>query len=321
MEQQHGILLLNKPKGLSSAQCTGRLKRLGQKKIGHGGTLDPMATGLLIVLLGQATKLSGHLLDGGEKTYQGVFRLGQSTDTWDAEGTVVSDTPVHVSEADIAGQVEAWLGITSQPVPPYSAAKHQGQALYKLARAGKDVPEKIKHLKISHAEILDIQWLDKPEVRFRVTCSSGSYIRSLAHSLGMRLGCGATLTELTREYSHPFSLHNAHNLDTVLAEPEALPQRVLPIAAALPAWPVLQLCRTMPDYECAVQSVRNGKNFAHRPEWGTLVPGQALLVDADNKALALVETVETVATVPLLLPEHAVQPSESTEWHILRGMW
>ena len=207
MEQQHGILVLDKPKGFSSARCVARLKRLGQKKIGHAGTLDPMATGVLLVLLGHATKLSGYLLEGGEKRYAGTLRLGLTTDTWDIEGAVVSESPLHASgpdgsswaglplEAAVRREVDAWLEVREQPVPPYSAAKHQGQPLYKLARAGKDVPAKVKSIRVSHAEV---QWVDLPDVRFRVTCSSGSYIRSLAHSLGMRLGCGATLTELTR---------------------------------------------------------------------------------------------------------------------------
>ena len=160
MEQQHGILVLNKPKGLSSAQCIARIKRLGQKKIGHAGTLDPMATGVLLVLLGHATKLSGYLLEGGVKTYGGTLRLGVTTDTWDAEGSIVGETPL--GEEDLAEgsaleqaarrEVAAWLEVTEQPVPPYSAAKHQGQPLYRLARAGKEVPAKVKRIHVSYAE-------------------------------------------------------------------------------------------------------------------------------------------------------------------------
>lgn len=193
MEQLHGILIINKPGGMSSAQCVARIKRMGQKKIGHAGTLDPMATGVLIVLLGHATKLSGYLLEGGEKRYEGVARLGFVTDTWDADGQVLEERPVPFSGSEAARTLEdavrrevtAWLDVTEQPVPPYSAAKHQGQPLYRLARAGKEVPEKRKAIHVSHAEL---QWVKLPDVRFRVACSSGSYIRSLAHSLGMRLG-------------------------------------------------------------------------------------------------------------------------------------
>lgn len=296
MEQQHGILVIDKPGGMSSAQCVARLKRLGQKKIGHAGTLDPMATGVLLVLLGQATKLSGYLLEGGEKRYAGTLRLGLTTDTWDSDGAPVSEFPLHAYgpddsswaglslEAAVRREVDAWLKVREQPVPPYSAAKHQGQPLYKLARAGKDVPAKVKHIHVSHAEV---QWVNLPDVRFRVTCSSGSYIRSLAHSLGMRLGCGATLTELTREYSHPFGLDVARRLDDVLAEPERLPQWVLSVEAALPGWPAF------PVDARAAAGLRNGIPAPHRPEFGPFVAGaRAVLRGADGEPLALAEARE-----------------------------
>ncbi len=296
MEQLHGILLLNKPAGLSSAQAVSRIKRLGQKKIGHGGTLDPMATGLLIVLLGSATKLSNYLLEGGEKTYQGVLELGKVSDTWDKEGAILAKNPVQTSPEEVRHAIADWINITSQPVPPYSAAKHKGQPLYKLARAGKEVPAKEKFLKISHAEVLQILWEDY-QVRFRVTCSSGSYIRSLAHSLGIRLGCGAVLTELTREYSHPFALQDAHTLDSLLAQPETLPEKVLPIAAALPAWPVLTL--HSPQEE---DSVKNGRTLPSTCPAGT----RALLMSR--------------AGLPLALVEARPHPSGQAQWTILRGL-
>lgn len=204
MEQQHGLLVVDKPRGLSSAQCTNRFKRLGQKKIGHAGTLDPMAQGVLLVLLGHATKISGYLMAGGVKAYQGTVRLGQTTDTWDADGQITAEAPWnHVTAEAVADVIAGWVGTSEQPVPPYSAAKHQGQPLYKLSREGKETPLKIKTIEISRAEVLRVEL---PYVTFRVICSSGTYIRSLAHSLGTRLGCGAVLTELIREYSHPFGL-------------------------------------------------------------------------------------------------------------------
>ncbi len=286
MEQLHGILVLNKPKGLSSAQCLSRIKRLGQKKIGHGGTLDPMATGVLLVLLGCATKLSGYLLDGGVKTYSGTLRLGLETDTWDAEGRVISEIPLdagRMAETEEAARREvlSWTEVTEQPVPPYSAAKHEGTPLYKLARAGREVPLKVKKIHISHAEV---QRVDLPDVRFRVTCSSGSYIRSLAHSLGMRIGCGAALTELTREYSHPFGLDKAHTLDEVLASPEMLAGWVQPLDAALPSWKKFSVA---PRQEA---DLRNGKAIPHMPEYGAHAPGEKALAAAfDGLPLALME--------------------------------
>ena len=295
MEQQHGLLVVDKPRGLSSAQCTNRLKRLGQKKIGHAGTLDPMATGVLLVLLGHATKISGHLMAGGEKVYSGSLLLGQTTDTWDAEGQLVAEAPWdHVTEAAVRGVIEGWIGRSEQAVPPYSAAKHEGQPLYKLSRAGKDVPVKVKEIEISRAEVLAV---DLPRVTFRVACSSGTYIRSLAHSLGTRLGCGAVLTELTREYSHPFGLDRATPLDVILAEPERLPERVLSVTAALPHWPVVALS------ERQTADVKNGRTLARNT---ALSADKAVLLAPDNAPLALAEAGDSPA---------------GPVWTVLRGLW
>ncbi len=307
MEQQHGILVLDKPQGLSSAQCVGRVKRLGQKKIGHAGTLDPMATGVLLVLLGQATKLSPYLLEAGMKTYSGEIALGAETDTWDADGQIVAQMPVPpLTENLLAAEIALWLGESDQPVPPYSAAKHQGQPLYKLARQGKPTPQKVKHIFVSHAEMLGLRMAETPVVRFRVTCSSGSYIRSLAHSLGKResLGsCGAHLRQLTREYSHPFSLAQAISLDALLAEPELLPVYVQPMEAALD-WPLLPLTPA----ECDL--VRNGRTIAHRQDFGTHTPqNRAFLKAPDGELLAL-------ASAHLPDTENSLP-----HWKILRGLF
>lgn len=302
LKQQNGLLVLDKPRGPSSAQCISKVKRLGQKKIGHAGTLDPMASGVLLVLLGHATKISGHLMSDGEKTYAGTLRLGETTDTWDAEGTVTSTAPyAHVTEDDVRSIVASWLGTSEQEVPPYSAAKHQGQPLYKLSRAGRETPVKIKSVEISLAEVV---WCDLPLVRFRVRCSSGTYIRSLAHSLGMRLGCGAVLTELTREYSHPFGLDVAHALDAVLAEPGRLAERVIPITHALPHWPKVGIT---PEQEA---SVRNGMPLPYQPEAVAEMPFaegiRAILLDSRGVPVALAETAHV---------------GGRQVWSVLRGLW
>ncbi len=248
--QQHGVLVLDKPSGPTSNHCLMAIKRLGQKKIGHAGTLDPMASGVLLVLLGRATRLSGFLLEGGQKVYAAEVTLGRETDTWDAEGSIVAERSwSHVTSAAVEEVVRSWRGDLEQIVPPYSAAKSGGTPLYRLAREGRDVPVKIKTVHIVHAEILS---MDLPVVRFRVRCSSGTYIRSLAHSLGMRLMCGAMLTGLTREYSHPFALSEAVSLEMVLADPAGLPALVQPLERALPDWPVLHLDAA------AARGVRNG---------------------------------------------------------------
>lgn len=306
--QCHGVLVLRKPQGPTSARCLTFIKRMGQKKIGHAGTLDPMAAGVLLVLLGHATKISGHLMADGGKVYSGQLQLGQSTDTWDAEGTVQSIAPwEHITEADIRAEVALWQGEHLQDVPPYSAAKHEGKALYKLARQGKDAPEKKKNVQISHAETLSVSL---PFVRFRVACSSGTYIRSLAHSLGARLGCGATLTELTREYSHPFDLQESHSVESLVATPEMLPQCVLPITRALPHWPVYTLLLS------EEATLRNG--VAQRCDISRLVSSTTCAsVDfqAGDKAI-----LQSEHGTPLALAE-AQWHNAAMHWLVLRGLW
>ncbi|WP_300908355.1 tRNA pseudouridine(55) synthase TruB [uncultured Desulfovibrio sp.] len=302
LPQLHGVLVLNKPSGPTSARCLTALKRLGQKKIGHAGTLDPLASGVLLVLLGQATKLSSHLLAGGGKVYSGVLRLGQTTDTWDCQGKLLAEAAwEHVGEEDVRREIALWREAREQPVPPYSAAKHEGQPLYRLARKGAAAPAKVKRMEISQADTLDVSL---PFVRFRVACSSGTYIRSLAHSLGMRLGCGAVLTELTREYSYPFGLDAARDLRDLTADPALLAASLRPIAEALPHWPGVELT---PEQ---AQRVRNGMavpcaSLPPGSEEKTRDKGLALLLDR-GEALALAQRKDA--------------PGGSC-WAVLRGLW
>jgi len=302
LPQAHGVLVLNKPRGPSSARCLTAIKRMGQKKIGHAGTLDPMASGVLLVLLGHATKISNYLMEDGGKIYSGCLILGRVTDTWDAEGRVLEEKAwEHISEEAVSAEIQAWRGHSVQPVPPFSAAKYQGQPLYKLARAGKVTPFKVKEIEIARAELLE---MELPRVRFRVACSSGAYIRSLAHSLGMRLGCGAVLTELTREYSHPFGLDAACSLDALHAEPERLFEWILPVTRALPRWPLIELTA-----EEAART-RHGASLPHDARRMADVPFQpgthALLQDPEKKPLALAQACYTDG-----LPV----------WNVLRGLW
>lgn len=302
LSQLHGVLVLNKPKGPTSAHCIAKVKRLGQKKIGHAGTLDPMAQGVLLVLLGQSTKLSGYLMDGGEKVYSGTIELGRITDTWDDEGETLSTADWSgVTVKDVANAISDWIGTSEQQVPSYSAAKHKGQPLYKLAREGKETPVKIRRIDISQAEMLSVEL---PFVRFRVRCSSGTYIRSLAHSLGTRLGCGAVLTELIREYSHPFSLDEAHELDDVLAEPAELAGKIVSLENALPHWPKLRLSAA------AEANVKNGIPHPYDPAEMANMP-----FDEGIKAMLL-----STAGEPLALAETQFK-NGAPVWAILRGLW
>ena len=304
LPQEDGILVLRKPKGPSSAWCIARIKRgLGQKKIGHAGTLDPMAEGVLVVLLGQATKISGYLMDGdSRKVYSGVIRLGVVTDTWDAEGRILEEHPSdHIAQADVQREFAALLGTLDQEVPAYSAAKHQGKPLYALAREGKPVPVKTKTVTVFRGEA---ELVGPSRIHFRVTCSSGTYIRSLAHSLGNRLGCGASLEELVREYSHPFALDAAHSLEDVLREPEGFSRKVNSIAEALPGWPRLSLSKA----EAA--AVRNGKSLCYdagRMDGLAFMPGtKAILLDQSGKPQALAQTSLT---------------DGEPVWALIRGLW
>ncbi|MBQ4133419.1 MAG: tRNA pseudouridine(55) synthase TruB [Desulfovibrionaceae bacterium] len=290
-----GILVINKPRGPSSTQCLSRVKRaLGVKKAGHAGTLDPMADGVLLLLLGQATKLSSYLM--GRKTYSGIIELGRTTDTWDAEGQTIETKDIdNISLLQVRQAVEDWISLKEQAVPPYSAAKHQGQPLYRLSRKGEAVPQKTKTIEIFRAELLDFT---PPCLKFRVECSSGTYIRSLAHSLGIRLGTGATLTALTREYSHPFSLDQAVSASEACDNPEAALKRVVGLADSLPGWVKITLSAD------EARAVRNGLPVPLREK---LAPGaKALLLDENGAPLALAE---------------AAQEAENSVLKMLRGLW
>ncbi len=311
--QAHGILVLNKSQGPTSARCLTGLKRLGQKKIGHAGTLDPMATGVLLVLLGHATKISGHLMSDGAKIYKGTLRLGMQTDTWDAEGTVTVEKPyAHITHESIQQAMAQWLGRSEQTVPPYSAAKHNGQPLYKLARAGKEAPVKVKEIEIFRMEVLNIEL---PYISFRVECSSGTYIRSLAHSLGMRLECGAVLTELTREYSHPFGLEVAHTLEEIQANPDCLQNWVMPIQKALPHWPIVTITKAQEA------ELKNGTPMPYTPsvaQQNAQTHGHthsSNKVGMENKAIIC-----SLSGEPLALAEKSILRGEPF-WTILRGLW
>lgn len=300
-EQRDGLLVLKKPSGPTSADCLNDIKhQLKQFKIGHGGTLDPMAEGVLLVLLGNATKMASYL-SGGTKTYTGTFKLGITTDTLDIQGEVVEEKPVDATEEDVISEINHWKELTEQEVPAYSAAKHKGKPLYALAREGKETPVKIKPIVISHVEVLDVRL---PEASFRVSCSAGTYIRSLVHSLGLRMGCGAVLTSLNRESSEPFGLDQAHDLSDVLENPESFPEKVIPIKDTLPHWPRFQLTEPLSGL------VKNGAWLPVNDEPGELLAGklgdQAMLLDQNDEPLALVE---------------AKLQDNTPKWSILRGLW
>jgi tRNA pseudouridine55 synthase len=236
-----------------------------------------MATGVLLVCLGRATRIAEYLA-GSEKTYRARARLGASTDTQDATGAIVAERPVTVTCADVAAVLDAFRGAIRQVPPMYSALKRQGRALYELARAGVTVEREARRVEIL---ALDLTACELPEIEFVVRCSAGTYVRTLAHDLGERLGCGAHLTALRREASGSFEAASA----VTLAELEALAgggawaRHLVPIARALGDWPVLRLDGP------AAQKLANGQAVPLPPD----VRGDmACAVGPDEELIGLV---------------------------------
>lgn len=215
-QQVDGVLLLDKPRGLSSNDALQKARRLfSAAKAGHTGTLDPMATGLLPLCFGEATKFSNRLLDA-DKTYEAVMRLGQNTSTGDAEGEILRERSVEVSEAALDALGLRFWGEIEQLPPMYSALKHQGRALYEYARAGVEIEREKRRVNII---ALDILWRQGDDVAFSVRCSKGTYVRTLAEDMGEALGCGAHLIALRRTSIGELTVGAAHTLES-LAEIE-----------------------------------------------------------------------------------------------------
>lgn len=211
-----GVLLLDKPVGLSSNQALQQAKRLYQAaKAGHTGSLDPFATGLLPVCFGEATKFSHFLLDA-DKTYCATMRLGATTTTGDTEGEIVATAEVNVTREKMEEVLRGFLGEINQVPPMYSALKHQGKALYEYARAGIEIERPARAVTIHRIELLE---LDQPSATILVSCSKGTYIRTLAEDIGKALGCGAYLTQLRRTVSGNFDLSRAITLEALEAVP------------------------------------------------------------------------------------------------------
>ncbi len=231
-----GILNLNKPRGLTSHDVVARVRSVArQREVGHAGTLDPMATGVLLLCLGRATRLAEYLMDS-PKLYRARVRLGITTDTDDAEGNVIAERPVAADWAAVEAALERFRGPILQVPPMYSALKRDGQPLYRLARRGQTVEREPRQVEIYRLELA--VW-EPPELTLEVLCSPGTYIRALARDLGEVLGCGAHLTGLVRLASGDFRLEDAAELEEVT--PERLPDRLLPPDAALRQYPALHL--------------------------------------------------------------------------------
>ncbi|WP_137918535.1 tRNA pseudouridine(55) synthase TruB [Hydrogenophaga sp. 2FB] len=231
----HGVLLLDKPLGLSSNQALQKAKwLLRAEKAGHTGTLDPLATGVLPLCFGAATKFSQIHLDA-DKTYETTVRLGVKTSTADAEGDVIEVRPVVCSVGQVVEVLDRFMGPIAQVPPMHSALKKDGKALYEYARDGETVEREARHVVIHDLELLDMQLQgDEPHLRLRVRCSKGTYIRTLGEDIGEALGCGGHLTMLRRTATGPFDVSQCIALDAL----EALDEndrlgRLLPVQALL----------------------------------------------------------------------------------------
>ncbi len=236
----HGIVIVYKEKGYTSHDVVAKMRGIcGQKKIGHTGTLDPEATGVLPVCLGNGTRLCDMLTDR-DKEYVATLRLGVETDTQDMTGAVLSTCPVEVSEEQVRETVLSFQGSYMQTPPMYSALKVNGKKLYELAREGKEVERQAREVRIEEIEILD---LCLPVAHLRVVCGKGTYIRTLCADIGWKLGCGGAMESLERTRVGNFTLQEASTLTRLqeLKDQGQLSQAVLPVESVFQNCPVLHV--------------------------------------------------------------------------------
>jgi tRNA pseudouridine55 synthase len=270
-----GALLLDKPVGISSNFALQKAKRLlGAAKAGHAGTLDPLASGLLLVLFGEATKFAGPMLDA-DKEYLATLKLGERTATGDAEGKVLKTRPVSVTEASLLPVLERFRGEIEQVPPMHSALKHEGTPLYRLARRGEEVERAPRRVRISDLELLRFH---PPLLELRVVCSKGTYIRVLAEDIGEALGCGAHLSSLRRTASGRFRVDQASTLEA-LQESNAL-ERLLPLPALIEGLPRAELgvaeeARLRQGQALKISGLRPGLCAVVRPDGAVIGLGTA----------------------------------------------
>jgi tRNA pseudouridine55 synthase len=258
----NGILNVDKPSGPTSFDVIRLVRsRARVRKVGHAGTLDPLASGVLLVLLGQAVRVSENLMDL-PKTYRATVRLGVSTDTYDAEGAPTDETEVNVSQSQVKLALLPFVGEIQQTPPAFSAVKVAGRPAHRLARKGAPVALASRRARIDRIELLGFE---SPDVEIEVECGKGTYIRSLAHDLGQALGCGAHLAALVRTRVGPFSSDSAHSLDHLERDLEsgAWGASLLPMDLGLTHLPAITL------------HIEDEKDIRH---------GQAVRIDEDRLA-------------------------------------
>jgi tRNA pseudouridine55 synthase len=277
----NALLVLDKPQGLSSHSAVFRIRKMtGEERVGHAGTLDPMATGVLLILLGSAVRLSEYIVDH-DKKYRATVKLGVETDTYDATGNVVNTLEVNVSDEQIQAALESLTGKQNQIPPAHSAIQIQGKRAYKLARQGVEVemqPRAVEIYSISNVVI------ENNLVTFDVHCSKGTYIRSLAHDLGAKLGTGGHLAALRRTASGDFSIAQSLTLEQVddAVTRKELEKHLLPMDFAIQQFDAVYLDATQ------ARGVRNGQ-FIAAPK--NLTTPLVRAYDEHNQLFAILERV------------------------------
>lgn len=277
-----GIILIDKPAGMTSHDVVDFLRgQLKIRRVGHTGILDPNATGLMLMLMGKGTKFSS-LLTGLPKQYVARFVFGSTTDTFDAEGKIVSRAePGNLERADFENVLQGFLGEIEQIVPPFSAAKRDGVPSYKLARKGKIITPRHKMVKIDNIEIMEFDW---PEVALDISCSSGTYVRSMAHQMGEILGCGGYLKNLRRLKVGQFHVSAALTPEEVSGTAD-LSGIIRPLKDALPTHPAIHI---KPQYYGAVLSGRPlVKKYIAESNYSGDGDILSMLMGPDDKVLAL----------------------------------
>ena len=279
----HGWLVLDKPLGLTSTQALGRARRLlSGKKAGHGGTLDPLATGILPLAFGEATKLIPYVMDG-DKVYEFTIRWGETRTTDDAEGAVTATSDIRPQAAQVEAALPVFIGEILQTPPAFSAIKVEGERAYDLARAGESVTLTARKIRIHEFELLDI--IDENSASFRVTSGKGMYVRALARDLAACLGtCGYVLA-LRRVEVYPFTMENAVSLPELehLSTENNASSALLPLKAALMDVPTLVLTAS------EANTVRCGQTLLIRPQHGALFDEPLIFAEHQGVPVALLE--------------------------------
>jgi tRNA pseudouridine55 synthase len=295
----NGIIVIDKPAGKTSHAVVQDVKKiLGAKKVGHTGTLDPLATGVLPVCINEATKLA-QFFNMDRKEYRATVLLGVTTDTYDVEGKIIAEASPSVDRADISRALLSLVGTRQQVPPPYSAVKYQGQPLYKWARKGINIVTLPRTIEIYHISLEDVTL---PYVTFSVACSKGTYIRSLCLEIGEMLGCGACLAGLRRIKSGYFSEREAFTVAGV----EALAAHIIPLADVLPDLPVIPVDKPLAD------KIRQG----YQPVFDSLFPyhipflaaGDVLRLKQERQLVAIARMLSQSDNLPALAgQERAVE--------------